>query len=117
MVIGSCIHVLQCSVTRTDLGQVSMSLNLIHEIIRMDQTCASFCFGYFVLPRLFEKRFLYKKKCVFNKYKSYKLKCINTFFLLSLIKLLCKSKHLKFIALYEFNKKRILLVNYTCSFF
>jgi len=50
----------QCSVTRTDLGQVSMSPNLIRKTTQMDQTCISFHFGYFVLFRLFEKHFYTK---------------------------------------------------------
>ena len=52
-----------------------MSPNLIREITRMDRTCASFRFKYFVLLRLFEKRkkiiIFIQNKYGFNKYKSY----------------------------------------------
>jgi len=49
-----------CSVTRTDLGQISMSPNLIRETTPMDRIYASFRFRYFILPRLFEKHFYTK---------------------------------------------------------
>ena len=39
------------------------------------------------------------------------------FFIMTDEVFLCKSKLLKFTALYECNKRRILLVNYICSFF
>jgi len=61
MAIGAAFSVFQCSVTRTNLRQVlNVSLNLISETTRMDRTCASFRFGYFVLSRLFEKYFYTK---------------------------------------------------------
>jgi len=54
---SSCIHMLQYSVTQTDLGQVSMSPNLICE--KRVGHMPRFVSG-FVLPRLFEKRFYTK---------------------------------------------------------
>ena len=54
---SSCVHVLQYSVTGMDLGQVSMSFNLIGETTWTGRTCVSFHFKYFVLLQLFEQRF------------------------------------------------------------
>jgi len=51
--------------TRTDLGQVSVSLILIRETTRTVRICATFRFGCFVLSRLFEKRF-YENKPTFD---------------------------------------------------
>jgi len=51
-----------------------MSPNLIRETTRMDRTYASFCFS--ILCYLdYLKSVVIQNKCVFNKYKSYKLKC------------------------------------------
>ena len=57
---------LQCSVIRTDLGQVSMSPNLIHETGHVPRFVSDILCYLDYLKSVF-----IQNKCVFNKYKSY----------------------------------------------
>ena len=62
---------LQCSVTRTDLEQVSMSSNLIRETTRTGYV-PRFVSGILYYLDYLKSVFI-QNKYVFNKYKSYKL--------------------------------------------